>query len=204
MSNLYSAKWISRVCEALQCWIGVHKDENYPHEWRSVHGQILNITNWLPDQPDNYKGEENCAIIRLGKLNDVNCLKEYPFVCRSDNLVLVKENKTWEEASDHCRVLDMGWGKFYENPVSDLLSLHTREDFAYAKGIVSKAQTDEVWIGLRWLADQWLWMDGKTARYMPVCPANGMNCGTLSEKGKQARNCVERRNFFCYQRSGPL
>ncbi|KAK0146193.1 hypothetical protein N1851_014510 [Merluccius polli] len=116
----------------------------------------------------------------------------------------VKENKTWEEAIAHCRVLDVGLAELYEYPVSDLLSLHTKEEFAYAQRFVDETQTDEVWIGLRWLADGWLWLDWKPDYSMPVCPANGMNCGTLSERGKQARNCVERRNFFCYQRPAPF
>jgi len=34
-------------------------------------------------------------------------------------------------------------------------------------------------------------MDGKPDDVMAVCPANGMNCGTLSERGKLARNCLE-------------
>ncbi|CAL8349617.1 unnamed protein product [Merluccius merluccius] len=132
--------------------------------------------------------------------HDSNCSKDFGFVCQMDNLILVKENKTWEEAIDHCRALQVDSWQNIINPVFDLLILHTEEEFAYARSIVREAQTDEVWIGLRWLAGRWLWMDGETddGVSMPVCPANGMNCGTLSEKGKQSRDCVGRRNFFCF------
>ena len=113
----------------------------------------------------------------------------------------MKQNKTWEEALDSLQgspsVLS-----FLKPAMLDLLSFHTEEESAYAQSIVREAQTEEVWIGLRLLAGRWLWTDGKTDDGVssPVCPANGRNCGTLSGKGKQARSCVERRNFFCFQR----
>ncbi|CAL8325622.1 unnamed protein product [Arctogadus glacialis] len=124
-----------------------------------------------------------------GKLSDKPCREKYFFLCEH-NLVL-EEEKTWEEALDHCRAL--------EPDASDLLSFHDEEELSHVQEEMTRALTEEVWIGLRWLAGRWLWMDRNAGGVitLPECPANGNHCGTLSGGGQQARNCVEKRRFFC-------
>ncbi|CAL8316561.1 unnamed protein product [Gadus morhua 'NCC'] len=110
------------------------------------------------------------------------------------NLVFVEEKKTWEEALDHCRALGRDKSKRM-----DLLSFHDEEELSYTREMMTWAQTEEVWIGLRWLAGRWLWMDRNAGGVitLPECPANGNHCGTLSGGGQQPRNCLEKRRFFC-------
>ncbi|CAL8325610.1 unnamed protein product [Arctogadus glacialis] len=124
-----------------------------------------------------------------GKLIERLCRREYWFLCEH-NLVL-EEEKTWEEALDHCRAL--------EPDASDLLSFHDEEELSHVQEEMTRALTEEVWIGLRWLAGRWLWMDRTAGGVisLPECPANGNHCGTLSGGGQQARSCVEKRRFFC-------
>ncbi|CAL8316569.1 unnamed protein product [Gadus morhua 'NCC'] len=115
-----------------------------------------------------------------------------------NHLVFVEEKKTWEEALDHCRALEPDASKR-----RDLLSFHDEEELSYAQEEMTRLQTEEVWIGLRWLAGRWLWMDRTAGGVitLPECPANGNHCGTRSGGGQQARSCVEKRRFFCVKQA---
>lgn len=61
----------------------------------------------------------------------------HTFMCYDEMLVLVKDNKTWEEALEHCRSL--GGGDIY-----DLPPLITDDDHQYARERAQEAITDEV------------------------------------------------------------
>ena len=206
MRNQDDFKRVEQLCARLTypnatCWIGLHKLDTDLNVWKWVNHQTYDTMNWASEEPDT---DDRFVRIMGDKLYGEHCAScSFSYVCQLDNLILVKENKTWEEALDHCRALQVyKWRRWENGYMFDLLSFHTEVESSYAQSIVREAKTDEVWIGLRLLAGRWLWMDGKTDDGVssPVCPANGMNCGTLSEKGKQARSCVERRNFFCFQR----
>ena len=186
------------------CWIGLHKADTDLNVWKWVNNLPHDMMNWASEEPNT--DDRFVRIMGYKLYGEHFASSSLSYVCQRDNLILVKENKTWEEALDHCRALQARkWQRGTNGFMFDILSFHTKEESSHAQSIVREAQTDEVWIGLRLLAGRWLWMDGKTDDGVssPVCPANGMNCGTLSEKGSQARSCVERRNFFCFQRPAP-
>lgn len=70
-----------------------------------------------------------------------NCSARFPFICIRDNLVLVKENKTWEEALHHCRTL-----KFSHQPGVhyELVSVKPGEDHDYVMNKVKEANSEKV------------------------------------------------------------
>ena len=138
---------------------------------------------------DGHPGSKWCVTVYEGKLFDIACASNLHFLC--EYYLVLEEEKTWEEALHHCRSL--------EPDASDLLSFHDEEELSHAQDEMTRAQTEEVWIGLRWLAGRWLWMDQTAGGVisLPECPANGNHCGTLSGGGQQARSCVEKRRFFC-------
>lgn len=96
---------------------------------------------WTPRNPDG----EHCAVLvrNTGKLAISRCSFRFPFFCVGDNLVLVKQNKTWEDARQHCDELvtsceDRGLCKH------GLLTLPEQRDLNYVRARLSPAETDEV------------------------------------------------------------
>ncbi|XP_071386464.1 macrophage mannose receptor 1-like [Centroberyx affinis] len=180
------------------CWIGLHRDTRDPDVWNWSGGEKTKFTSWYPGnrQPDNHGGNENCVAMRHKFWSDVPCDKQYTFVCYEDDLILVKEKKTWEEAAEHCGTLHRKH-PFHLAPA--------RGGDGYARSVIRDAETDEVWTGLRFLAGRWLWVDGKPLGYgggLPACPAEGESCGTVPKTPGlwAAKPCEERRNFLCAKR----
>ncbi|CAL8366502.1 unnamed protein product [Boreogadus saida] len=182
--NALDLSYFSEICGGYdeRCWIGLRK---YLGVWSWSNGQSVSLLNMNWHDQKYYW----CVTVYQGKLSDKPCAEVNFFLCEH-NLVL-EEEKTWEEALDHCRAL--------EPDASDLLSFHDEEELSHVQEEMSLALTEEVWIGLRWLAGRWLWMDRNAGGVitLPECPANGNHCGTLSGGGQQARSCVEKRRFFC-------
>ncbi|XP_027877815.1 struthiocalcin-1-like [Xiphophorus couchianus] len=139
---------------------------------------------------------QNCGYIRslTNKWEDDLCSFKRSYICYEETLVLVKENKTWDEALERCRSLS--GAQSY-----DLATLVTNDDHDFAREKAQTATTEEVWTGLRYLGDEWFWVGGEPVQYqdIPSCPAE--RCGVLEKNGDSSfgiRDCNERRNFFCY------
>ncbi|XP_042343374.1 secretory phospholipase A2 receptor-like [Plectropomus leopardus] len=177
-------------------WIGLHRD-GLTWKWSSG---LSEYTNWAPNEPTNNNGD--CvAITSTGKkMHTQNCNALFPYVCFRDNLVLVKENKTWEEALEHCRALqppDQSSLRY------ELVSVQPGEDHNFVINKVKEADTEEVWAGLRFLAGHWFWVNEADMLYsnLPDCPSAGQHCGVLSKNdtgSAEITDCSERRNFLCY------
>uniref|UniRef100_A0A3B4ZG40 C-type lectin domain-containing protein n=1 Tax=Stegastes partitus TaxID=144197 RepID=A0A3B4ZG40_9TELE len=152
-------------------WVGLYK--NTDDTWKWSGGKNVSLYYW-PKLPHKKK---TCLAINATHLKAKKCeTTKFPFWCFQSHLVLVKENKTWEEAMEHCHHLD-----------KELLSLPSETALVQALQTSRIAQTDRVWIGLRYLAHTWLWMDGSTVEDMawsqgatPQCPAWSHHCGALS------------------------
>ncbi|XP_023205221.1 C-type lectin galactose-binding isoform-like isoform X1 [Xiphophorus maculatus] len=177
-------------------WIGLHRDNNKSHWKWSRRDETATFFNWDENEPSQY---EHCVFQRplTKKWSSVPCNATRVFICYDDVLVLVKENKTWDEALEHCRTLD-------KVNSYDLATLITPDDHDFARETTLLATTEEVWTGLRYLGDEWFWVGGEPVQYqdIPSCP--GVWCGVLEKNSKSLfgiRDCNERRNFFCYLKS---
>lgn len=60
--------------------------------------------DWAKNEPGN---NADCVSISSDKkqMATQNSSYQFLFICSGDNLVLVKESKTWEEALENCRAL---------------------------------------------------------------------------------------------------
>lgn len=94
--------------------------------------------DWASGEPGN-NGDCVSILSHQKKMAIQDCSAHFPFVCLRDNLVLVKENKTWEEALEHCRGLDPS------NPRYELLSIQPEVDHMYVvTTVVQGAVTEKV------------------------------------------------------------
>ncbi|XP_063738588.1 uncharacterized protein LOC134863804 [Eleginops maclovinus] len=180
-----------------EVWTGLHREGE---TWRWSTG-LSDYRNWASNEMGN--NTDCVSISSLGKkMATQNCSTRFPFVCLRDNLFLVKENKTWREALDHCRAL---WPNDNSNFRFELFSVQP-EDHDYVMNRVQEADTEEVWVGLRFLAGHWVWVNGASMLYpdLPPCPPVEQGCGVLSKNdmGKvENTDCTEKRNFLCYSSS---
>ncbi|XP_008289409.1 snaclec alboaggregin-B subunit alpha-like [Stegastes partitus] len=152
----------------------------------------------------------NCAC-RCGpgeKWGVYDCGAGRSFMCSDEKLILVKESKTWEEALEHCRsleILDPNVATApYRNYRYDLATLISQDDHTKAREKAQEADSQSVWTGLRHLAGQWMWVSGEPVTYETIltCPQSKA-CGVMPKEGNETfsiRECHQRRNFLCSRR----
>ncbi|XP_051243940.1 E-selectin-like [Dicentrarchus labrax] len=156
---------------------------------------------------DHPKDGKNCAF-KYGSRREWysdRCDIGHTFMCYEENLVLVKENKTWEDALMHCRTLEaVDQSKpatDYQNHRYDLATLLTVDDLTFAQETAQEAP-HEVWTGLRYLAGQWVWVGGEPGppKNINSCPTQRF-CGILRKNGSlDIRDCMQKRFFLCYKK----
>ncbi|XP_061574226.1 uncharacterized protein LOC133440907 [Cololabis saira] len=166
------------------------------------------MTAWIDQQGNSEVGNgnedseshnANCRFVQAftGRSYRSACSAKHPCVCYEDNLVVVPENKTWDGALRYCRRMTTPTRKY------DLLSIRNVSD-GYVRDKILRATTDEVWTGLRFLEEEWIWLDGNMVDHqneLPDCPTQWKRCGTMSKYDTNQwiiRDCSERRNFICY------
>ncbi|XP_061584782.1 macrophage mannose receptor 1-like [Cololabis saira] len=110
------------------------------------------------------------------------------------DLVVVPEQKTWEEALYHC----LGSGKNLTSLLSESESLLARTQ------IQDSGVSGPVWTGMRYLEDRWMWVNGDPVQYEAwtggqedPCPLQ-RRCGALTPEGTwEDRDCGEKLSFVC-------
>uniref|UniRef100_A0AAZ1XFH6 C-type lectin domain-containing protein n=1 Tax=Oreochromis aureus TaxID=47969 RepID=A0AAZ1XFH6_OREAU len=114
--------------------------------------------------------------------------------------IYVDDKMDWLEAQSYC-----------QQNYTDLAPVSTEKDVNKLQEELSKHNTTQnVWIGLRFLPGNWLWVDGQEMDYKawgqggkPICPQPNMKCGALQVTGAnkgawEAHDCEERLHFVCY------
>ncbi|XP_053355727.1 snaclec rhodocytin subunit alpha-like [Clarias gariepinus] len=174
-------------------WIGLNRSFGI---WGWSDGEHISILNWksgFPIYGDATYGYNCCSISFQYQGFWVNhyCRDQRNFYCYQ-YLILVQEKKTFDEAQEYCRTNYTGLASVTSWMSLQQLNLET-----------SKTQTENVWIGLRFLNGKWLWMSQEAQGSlvsMPSCPPLSSRCGSLhtTTNTLENRNCNDRLNFVCY------
>ncbi|KAG9329960.1 hypothetical protein JZ751_028531, partial [Albula glossodonta] len=115
-------------------------------------------------------------------------------------MVLVRENKSWDEALSYCR-----------QHYGDLVSVSTEQLQHWVKRRAQNASTALVWLGLRYSCALhfWFWVSGEEGQYQNWVPGNETGeCGhrgaVESGAGQQWVSLAqtEKLNFICSKRGG--
>lgn len=187
-----------RVMEASQesyffryYWIGLYGTLTGSGSWLWSDGELPNYFDWGSKEPNNPRQDENCVAISSSGWIPTNCSNDYSFSCYR-RLILVQENKTWEEALQYCRTHHTD----LYCPISDTkLNLVDLES--------TEAQSVSVWTGLRFLDGEWFWLNKwrvQSLELLQACPAQQYRCGARSTDTHEweNRDCNEKLNFICY------
>ncbi|KAI2668392.1 macrophage mannose receptor 1-like protein [Labeo rohita] len=171
-------------------WIGLYRNKTSTNNWLWSDKISVSFTDWDKGQPNNVNGSQNCVSV-INKWNDYFCDSSLPFFCTKTKFILVKENKTWEEALQYCRTHH-----------TDLASITTERQLQLIKNETRETQTESVWTGLRYLAGEWFWVGNEALREqisLPECPAQPCRCGARNTKTDkwENRDCAENLNFIC-------
>ncbi|KAK7168562.1 hypothetical protein R3I93_004780 [Phoxinus phoxinus] len=180
------------VGQTSNAWVGLYK---YLGFWKWARREYATQISW---DSLNLPGlNENCAFLYKStkKLHDENCDARLKFFCMNIEFVLVRQRESWEGALEYCR-------QHYD----DLASLSSMNRMISASGKITQADTGYVWTGLRFLAGEWLWVNGDDLDFTawsqtgpPQCPARNLRCGALDKQTSvwTHRDCEEKLNFFC-------
>ncbi|XP_008433450.1 lithostathine-1-beta-like [Poecilia reticulata] len=130
-----------------------------------------------------------------GRWKNVSCNERKPFICYDDKFILIKENKTWDDALTYCR----------QNH-HDLVTISNMDDQISVQQEAQFASTDYVWMGLSYAytLDLWFWVSDEVVSYENWASNPPMDdcdmSGTMETGGKYKwwkKNDLEKFNFIC-------
>ncbi|KAG9337228.1 hypothetical protein JZ751_029620, partial [Albula glossodonta] len=189
---------IKQTAGGQEVWIGLFREF-----WKWSDQSSSSYRYWSTGQPDNAGGNENCAVVSAadaGRWKDLDCNEPKPFVCYEDNLVLVRENKSWDEALSYCR-----------QHYGALASVSAEQLQHWVKRRAQSASTAHLWLGLRYSCALhfWVWVSGEECQYQNWAPGNETGeCGhrgtVESRAGQQWVSLpkTETLNFICIKCGG--
>ncbi|XP_014872420.1 C-type mannose receptor 2-like [Poecilia latipinna] len=135
-------------------YIGLFRDT-----WRWSDESSFSFRHWNPIFNNHNPNSGQCAMTKFdgeGRWTDVSCDNKKPFICYDDKFILIKENKTWEDALYYCR-----------DHHHDLVTITNMDDQRWIQEKVKNASTDYVWMGLSYACtlDLWFWVSDEVVRY---------------------------------------
>ncbi|XP_036002842.1 C-type mannose receptor 2-like [Fundulus heteroclitus] len=132
--------------------------------WRWSDGSSFSFRHWNIEFNDERYNSGQCATTVFddeGRWKNENCADRKPFICYGEKLILIKENKTWEEALYYCR-----------DHHHDLVTITNLDEQRWVQEKAKKASTDYVWTGLRYTCtlDFWFWVSDEVVSYQNWAP----------------------------------
>ncbi|XP_011486001.2 C-type mannose receptor 2-like [Oryzias latipes] len=140
--------------------------------------------------------KKNCTMRNTdGMWETRECHEKKPFFCYTDHVILVKENRTWEEALYYCR-----------HHHHDLVTITNPEDQIWVQEKTKNASSPFVWTGLRYTCSLgfWFWVSDEVVRYKNwASPGQVNECdmsGAMETGGEHKwfkKHDEDKFNFFC-------
>uniref|UniRef100_A0A3P8RPE0 C-type lectin domain-containing protein n=1 Tax=Amphiprion percula TaxID=161767 RepID=A0A3P8RPE0_AMPPE len=172
------------------CWLfGLFRDT-----WRWSDGSQSSFRNW-----DHHPNSEDCAMTTLNgesKWKSDNCSSQKPFFCYNEEVVLIKENKTWEDALYYCREHHY-----------DLVSITGPDQQRMVQERAKRANSPFVWVGLGYTCtlDFWFWVTDEVVDYKNWASGGKIDecdmSGAVDRGGQQewfSKNDSMEFNFICW------
>uniref|UniRef100_A0A3P9NMD4 C-type lectin domain-containing protein n=1 Tax=Poecilia reticulata TaxID=8081 RepID=A0A3P9NMD4_POERE len=166
--------------------------------WRWSDGNSSSFRNWNLKFDNQIINSGQCAVTVFddgGRWKNKNCDERKPFICYDDNVILIKESKTWEDALTYCR-----------DHHHDLVTITNMDDQRWIQERVKEASTGYVWIGLSYACtlDLWFWVSDEVVSYNNSAQNEPMDdcdmSGAMEKGGKHLwfkKNDTEKFNFIC-------
>ncbi|XP_043828173.1 C-type lectin domain family 4 member K-like [Dromiciops gliroides] len=89
VTSVGEQEFLYKTLKGERHWIGLN-DRHTEDTWTWVDGTIYDAVQskgfWMPGQPTNYQGKEDCVEMKMEALaswNDENCQLKYKFICES-------------------------------------------------------------------------------------------------------------------------
>ncbi|KAK1890587.1 Lymphocyte antigen 75 [Dissostichus eleginoides] len=160
--------------------------------WSWSDGKNVSFRNWDPDSFED-EASKTCAMtMPNGNWSSDNCTEEKPFYCYDDKVILIKENKTWDEALTYCR-----------EKHHDLVSITDSHQQRWVEKRAKMADTEFVWLGMRYTCtlDLWFWVSDRLVCNPNWAPDQMDDCGmagVMERDGKWYKKADnEKFNFIC-------
>ncbi|XP_026208859.1 macrophage mannose receptor 1-like [Anabas testudineus] len=201
VSNMTDMERLRKSTETLtEAWIGLHSypGKNNRRWYWSLPGLEFSETQtrWDSEEPNDYRGQENCVLMNDQKWSDYPCNDKHQFICYSEtkqfnkSFHVISSMMTWPQAQRYCR-------EHHTDLVSGLDQLD--DDCLISDSV-------KLWIGV--FRDTWRWSDGKNFSFRNwenvedlVDGQSDKKCATtvLNTAGKwSSADCNEEKPFFCY------
>lgn len=186
--------FLLRTDKSANVWIGLHKSNGSKVVWSN--GDNSSFTYW--DVGEGNTSSENCVEQTTKRTwNDKPCHKKLFFICHEvPPLILIHEQKTWEEAVEYCRE--------FHHDLASANDLRARE---WVQAVATDATTPHVWVGLHYtcVLEFWFWVDGKVyvdGNWATGQGGPGSDCGTSGAMRKNDSKwyslpSTQKMNFIC-------
>ncbi|XP_036002860.1 C-type mannose receptor 2-like [Fundulus heteroclitus] len=186
-------KVMKSVDPTTEIFFGLFRDS-----WRWSDGSSFSFRHWNNELINTQYNSGLCAMTVFddeGRWKNDSCGVKKPFICYDDKVILIKENKTWEEALYYCR-----------DHHHDLVTITNLDEQRWVQEKAKNASTDYVWTGLHYACtlDFWFWVSGKVVSYQNWYPDGLMDdcdmSGAMKAGGEHQwfkRNDSEEFNFIC-------
>ncbi|XP_023821706.1 macrophage mannose receptor 1-like [Oryzias latipes] len=155
-------------------------------------GSRFSFTFWDPRKT----GNKDCIMMNdRGELISEDCTDKRPFICYTDQVILIKENRTWEEALYYCR-----------HHHHDLVTITNMDEQIWVQEKTKNASSPFVWTGLRYTCTLgfWFWVSDEVVHYKNWASPEQVNecdmSGAMKTGGEHnwfKKHDEEKFNFFC-------